>query len=340
MSGTGALPLAVSALCGIGFGYAAQRGSLCVVRGVEEWVERRSARQLIAFFQCSLWVALATVPLVWLSADAHLAAALPTTAMAVAGGLLFGAGAALNGGCSFGTIIRLGAGDASYLATLAGMAIGIATGLHGGAGWARPNRIGPSPLEMPTPAGLVLLAAIAVVLIRQMSRGKPAIADPARWPPERAAAVMGLTGGLLYALNGPWAFTVAIERGLGAMMAGGIASPALALVFAGSIGGAAIGAWQRRAFTARLNARAMPARLAAGTVMGMAASLIPGGNDALVLHAIPALSPHVLVAYPALVAGAAAMLLGRRASSWSKVASTTPLRTLRSIISRKTSGRE
>ena len=334
------LVLGVSALCGIGFGYAAQRGSLCAVRGVEEWIERRSARQLIAFLQCSLWVALATVPLVWLTAGAHLAAALPPTLTALAGGLLFGAGAALNGGCSFGTIIRLGAGDASYLATLGGMASGIALSLHHGAGSMRPAPIGASLLEAPSRLGLLLLVIAGGLLAWQARRGWPAMADPYRWPPERAATVMGLTGGLLYAFHGSWAYTVAIERGLGAMMTGGIASPELALIFATSVGGAAIGAWQQRVFRARLAARAMPSRFAAGLVMGIGASLIPGGNDALVLHGIPALSPHVLVAYPALVAGAAGMIVAARSASLRSLASMTPARALRSIASWKMSGRE
>jgi hypothetical protein len=49
--------------------------------------------------------------------------------------------------------------------------------------------------------------------------------------------------------------------------------------------------------------------LAGGTVMGVAAAMIPGGNDVLVLHALPALSPHAPFAYVALVAGAAGALV-------------------------------
>lgn len=331
--------LGVSALCGIGFGYAAQRGSLCAVRGVEEWIEHRSTRQMVAFFQCSLWVAAATVPLVWLTPGAHLAAAIAPSWTALVGGLLFGAGAAINGGCSFGTIIRLGAGDISYLATLAGMVSGIALRLHSTAYWDRPASIGPSLLEDPSQAGLALLVAIVAVLGWQVRRGWPAMADPHRWAPERAAAVMGLSGGLLYAINGTWTYTIALERGLGAMMMG-IASPALAVIFTASVGGAAISAWQRRIFKVRLNARAMPSRFAAGVVMGVAASLIPGGNDALVLHAIPSLSPHALVAYPALIAGAAVMLIAGRSASLDALRSVTPARALRSIVNWKTSGRE
>ena len=41
--------------------------------------------------------------------------------------------------------------------------------------------------------------------------------------------------------------------------------------------------------------------------------MVPGGNDALVLHALPALQPHAALAYAALVAGAACALLLLRA---------------------------
>lgn len=52
----------------------------------------------------------------------------------------------------------------------------------------------------------------------------------------------------------------------------------------------------------------MAKRLLGGTIMGIAATMVPGGNDVLILHALPALSPHAPVAYAALVAGAAAAL--------------------------------
>ncbi len=329
--------LVLSALLGIGFGYAAQRGSLCAVQGVEEWIERRSTRQLVAFLHCSLWVAAVSVPLAWFT-HVQLAAALPISLVSLAGGLLFGAGAALNGGCSFGTIIRLGAGDATYLATILGMAAGIVFHLRGPGGWLPPLPTGPSLLAAPDAAGLSLFAALLALLAWEVRRGWAKKGDRHRWAPERAAALMGLTGGLLYALNGSWAYTLALERGLGATMAGGIASPVLALIFVASVAGAAIGAWRRRIFKARLKLRALPSRFAGGVVMGAAASLIPGGNDALVLHAIPALSPHVLVAYPGLIAGAALMLVAGRASSWSRVASAMPVRALRSLVRRKPPG--
>lgn len=42
--------------------------------------------------------------------------------------------------------------------------------------------------------------------------------------------------------------------------------------------------------------------------MGLGGALIPGSNDELILRAIPALSPHALPAYIALLAGVACAL--------------------------------
>jgi uncharacterized protein len=333
------LLLGVSALGGIGFGYAAQRGSLCAVLGVQEWIERRSTRQLNAFVHCSLWVVVTTVPLVWLAPSAELAASLPITLAALIGGLLFGAGAAINGGCAFGTLTRLSAGDMSFLATIAGIAAAVALRRSYGSGWGERPLASASLLETPSSLGVSLIVCSVGFLAWQARRGWVPMADRSRWTPERAAAAMGLTGGLLFAINGSWAYTLAIDRGVGAMM-GGIANPALAVISLASVAGAILGAWRRRILVFRLNAHAMPARFLAGLVMGAGAGLIPGGNDDLVLHAVPSLSPHALVAYPALLAGAAAMLIAGRSAAFASLRSQTPARALRSIVSWKTSGRE
>ncbi len=46
--------------------------------------------------------------------------------------------------------------------------------------------------------------------------------------------------------------------------------------------------------------------------MGFGAALVPGGNDVLILHAIPILSPHALPAYLAMLAGICVTLVAMR----------------------------
>lgn len=54
--------------------------------------------------------------------------------------------------------------------------------------------------------------------------------------------LMGVAGGILYALHGSWAYTVAIERGLAAMTADHIPNLDLALIFLSCLVGAALAA--------------------------------------------------------------------------------------------------
>lgn len=293
------------------FGYAAQRGSICVVRGLEDWFDRRSSAQLLAFPGCVLWVIVVAAPLVWVDPHAHLARAYPAGLAAAGGGALFGVGAALNGSCSFGTITRLGSGDLSCLGTLAGI---------GGGYWLQMRRLptapaplGPSLLEAPSlPGGLIVFAALASC-IWMVRRARLRDGTESGWSPGRAAVVMGVSGGILYTLIGSWSYTVALQRSVAAMTGAPVLPPVIALVFAGCVAGAALGAERGHRFRLRLAPRSWPTRLAGGTVMGIGAAYVPGGNDALLLHGAPALSPHVLIAYPALLAGAGAALFAARA---------------------------
>lgn len=301
--------LLLSVLCGVGFGYAAQRGSICAVRSVAALIEKGSGRQLAAALRCSLWVVAVAVPLVWVDPTAHLAPLYAASLAALLGGFVFGLGAALNGSCSFGTIIGLGSGDLSYLGTLIGTAAGFALQLA--AGPAPPVALGSSPLQLPSSWGLVLIAAAWALCARELALIGLRPRRRRRWSPERAAALMGMTGGVLYALNGSWAWTVTLQRSVDAMAGAPAWEPRLLLIFAACVAGAAWGA--RRRFRLRLNVAGWPARLAGGAVMGAGAAYVPGGNDALLLHGAPALSPHVLVAWPALLAGvAAALVLARQ----------------------------
>ncbi len=300
--------LVISALCGVGFGYAAQRGSLCVVSATEALLEGGSPRVFLSFLRCSVWVAAISLPLAWAIPGDQLDGFAVPTLFTVVGGLLFGIGAAINGGCSFGTLIRLGSGDASFLATLAGLAFGIlleqqASHLHPMA--AHSSR---SPLEDVAVIGVLALLAATAFCVRELIVDFRRHRRGPRWPPERAAMVMGATGGLLYALHGSWAYTLAIDRGLAVMMSGGIPNADLALIFLACLAGAALGARRLHRFRPRLNLPDVPKHLLGGTIMGVAAALVPGGNDVLVLHALPALSPHAPVAYLGLVAGAAGAL--------------------------------
>jgi hypothetical protein len=75
----------------------------------------------------------------------------------------------------------------------------------------------------------------------------------------------------------------------------------------------AVSSWQRGAFTWRApRGRALPGALAGGAVMGLGAAILPGGNDTLVLIALPTLAPTAVLAYASVLVGVAIPLLLRR----------------------------
>lgn len=324
----GAFLLIVSALCGIAFGYAAQRGSICAVLGVAEWIEKRSGRHLLAFLRCSVWVLAVAAPLVWIDSDAHLASLHRPSIAAFVGGVLFGVGASINGGCAYGTINRLGAGEISFVVTLIGMVAGFWLAIW--AGVMAAASLGPSPIETPSLLSVTLVGAAMMFCVRElriMHKGRTG--DPG-WSPERAVALMGLSGGVLHVLHGGWAYMAGLQD-----LAAGLSASLPFLLLIMTIVGAAIAAGKGHRFHLRLDAKSMPVRFVGGVVMGLGGAWIPGGNDALVMHDAPALSPHVLIAYPALIVGVAiGLLVSRSVASWM------PRRALRSIVSWKTSGRE
>jgi uncharacterized membrane protein YedE/YeeE len=103
-----ALAFAVAALLGA----AAHRGGLCTVRAVAEVLTTRRGHILWSFLKASLW----TTSLIALAAAAGHTAPLAVHSpdvVAVAGGLLFGMGAALNGACALSTAARLAEGHVS-----------------------------------------------------------------------------------------------------------------------------------------------------------------------------------------------------------------------------------
>lgn len=308
--------LLVATPCAVAMGYAAQRGSICAVRGVEAVIEERSPRLFLSFLRASGWVALVSMPLIWLGAgDVRLASNIWPSVPILAGAFLFGVGAAINGGCSFGTLLRLAAGDISFLLTLVGLSLGFA--LQRLASWAPdPLTAGSSPLAQPNIATIAAFALLTAWAIREMLRlPRRHPLGTGGWPPEVAVVVMGISGGVLYALYGSWMYTVALDRGLSAMMSDAITDFDLLVLFVGLLGGAAFAARRMRLWRFRLNAVQAVQRLVAGTMMGFGAALVPGGNDVLVLHAFPALSAHALPAYVAMSLGVGLAVMLRRSGT-------------------------
>ena len=303
-------------------GFAAHRASLRTVLAVTEVLSTRRAHMFLSFIKTVLWIMAITMPLIWLmpmgSPRFH---GWQLSWAAVAGGLLIGIGAALNGGCAVSTLTKLGAGRLRMFLTLATFCLGLWV-------YASLAKSAVVPLRTPaaTPYGtpqfwtVVLLAGLGLWALWEIVRlwrtregglSWRELVLSKRYRLSAAAALLGVSNGVLYALHGPWAYTNAAQREVErAVGLGGESAGRLWLLFVALLAGMTLSAWQRGSF--RLEWRPSPVwvrNLAGGLLMGLGAGLAIGSNDALLLHGLPGLSPHALPSYLALIAGIMIVLL-------------------------------
>lgn len=278
-------------------GLLMSRTSLCTLAGVQQCLRERSLaglRPMLAAAAAAGLVLLAASRL-W-PARIVLPPAQPIAASLLAGGVLLGAGALLNGGCYLGSVLYIGRGNANFLLTLLGL--GLAA------------RAAAAPMRWPAGAaqhaamGTVLLLGLvlfALLLGLALGRRRPAVV--------LAAGAAGLVAGAIYALQPAWSYGVVVDalaRSEGGML------PALLsalMLFAGaSVGALLQHRWQ---FVAPAPLKSLRC-LAGGFLMGCGAHLVPGGNDLLLLWAIPGLTLYGLLAYLVMAATIALLLLGLR----------------------------
>ncbi len=294
--------LFLALMAGVLLGASAHRAGLCTVKAVAEVMTSRSGHVLWSFLKAALWTA-GILSLARLVAIAPDLAARPLTPFAVLGGVVFGLGAAMNGACSFSTLARLAEGHTVMLFTLAGWALGIA-----GAASLLPDLHAP-PVPAQSPAWLAVPLVVWMlwegfrVIRRARADGGAFLA--AQWPLSFSVLLLGLANAVLLMLERPWSFTsTALCSADAAPLAACRQPSGLWLISLAALAAMGLSAWYRRSF--RLRRVRLPSavrHLAAGTAMGVGSSLIPGGNDGLILFGIPSLSPHALPAWAGIVAG-------------------------------------
>lgn len=320
--------LVLGMVCAALIGFAAHRASLCNVRAVAEIMSHRTAHMLSSLLQAALWMALLSGSLVQIGGHAPPPVSMPVaTAWAVAGGWLFGSGAALNGGCSLSTLHRLADGELGMLATLLGFALGVivwasALSFTGAATlspvasvWIR------WPSMSPWLLGALLFWALArLATLRRLAKESPATRLGQRllapsYHLTASAALMGLAGGVLYATQGAWSYTNHLRTSvLHAWPGGQTPSAAHTALVAALVIGMLASAWQRRSLVWRRPPtwRAGIRHAGGGVLMGAGAAMVPGGNDTVLLNALPTLATQAVAAYLAMLAGIATVLWSMR----------------------------
>ncbi len=317
--------IAFFALAGL-VGFFADRTSICTVKAVEEMFTTRRAFMLLSFAKIVLWVTGVTIWLAWWIGVARPAPLNIGIAWSgVFGGVLFGIGAVCNGGCALSTLTRLGNGNLGMLVTLSGFVVGVTifeviSFSADGIGIVRAAPLFELNFVTATVLGLALTFWMTWELVRlwrtaPSGRWSTLLLSP-RFRLSTAAAVIGVSNGILYAYLGTWSYTHTLRSSVSQLLvpadvgAGQVSAAMLWWLFLALVVGVIVSSVLSRRFV--LDWRALSGWqgfLYGGILMGLGAALVPGGNDVLLLNAIPALSPHALPAYLAMLAGIAIALL-------------------------------
>ena len=303
-------------------GFASQRAGVCTVNAVAEVMTTRRAFLLVSFFKAALWAA-AIFALVTMLAPGHSRGfqVYAPPLLSLLGGFVFGAGAAINGGCSMSTLHRLADGDLWMGLTLGGMAMGFLLWslLDASLMFAHARELPVVWGELgawAAPVALIIATAAIGETVR-LWRSRPRdltlvqlIAAPS-YRLSTAALLIGVSGGVLYGLKGMWSYTnylrASVEAAHRHTMGPGVFQ---LLLLVSLLAGMVLSGVLRRSFRVRsVPVRIRVRRLAGGALMGLGAAAIPGGNDALLLTGLPTLSVWALGVYLSLLAGVAAVLL-------------------------------
>jgi uncharacterized protein len=290
--------MVVGWLCAFVIGYSINQGGTCAVAAARDLVHERRIAKFVGLVAATGAAGLVSLPAVWLlGTGGHIGGMAPIAPGLFIGAVLLGLGVALNDACLLGSLWRLGNGELRLLALPVGLAIGfLAAGTFPG-GIA--PIVTPSALIHPSGLGAVVVAGSAVIFIAALFilRRMPPRSG-GRWPLSIAMTLLGSAGALLYVLQPGWSYADAIRRGVEPVMAMMTASWGSAVAALMTVGGAVVSATRLGAFDpTRPRATDVLRSLGGGVLIAFGATMIPGGNDTLLLASVPAGSVSGAVAF-------------------------------------------
>jgi uncharacterized membrane protein YedE/YeeE len=318
---TWSLPIVLALIMGL----VSDRTNLCSVCAVREVFMHKQATVFFSFVKIVLWVLGVSIALEYLFAT-------PTTetnsfvisTQSLAGGLLFGVGAVINDGCSLHTLVRLGRGNFGMAISIVGLlmgAIACKTILLMVPGISLASTTPPIALngELKNILIAALLLWMLIELFRLLRRFSfSQLKSKCLAPTYRlssGAALLGITNGILFTLVGTWTYSYTLVQSTTNLVFPGsdlykpIPGLLWLLLFA-YLGGIVLSSiYRRRLVLATHPRRQWLSYFSGGILMGVGAALIPGGNDVLLLNAIPGLASHAIPAYLAMLLGIALGLL-------------------------------
>lgn len=275
-------------------GYLAQVTGLCLVRGVNDLMQGRPLR-IFAIVTSGFWFC-AYLPFLDDTEIQRLLVRHEFHWTYLVGGLLFGLGAAANGGCTVSTVSRFSRGDFAMLFTMMGWLAGWILWESSGIEF-HPQTLGPPhPLLAWTPVFALLV--ITIIFYLKLST---------HWSLWNGVMFVGVISGALFCIQPEWPpsnFLRDLSLGLLRHSTAGLPSIERILIMAVMLLGMAIGALYYKRFAwIPVNFPTAMKHLFAGVLMGIGASLSLGGNDVQILLAVPAIFPGGLTALISMVAG-------------------------------------
>jgi len=304
-------------------GFTGNRTTLCAVKAVDEVITKRRFDLLLSFLKIVIWVfGISLLFEIFLVISPARGNNYACRLEGLLGGLIFGIGATINGGCALHTLMRFCRGNVGILVSFIGLCFGsiVMRYLINVFPNLEPHKVEPFRGFEPTP--LFLLASVFLVWagyeLFRLFKGT----DLNQWKNKLksdsyelrlSSAVLGVSNGVLVVFVGTWMYTnliigslintfflpsSAIEKNLSFIHFG---------LFLALIGGISLSAYLSRAFL--INFRFRFNYLFGGFLMGAGATLVPGGNDVVLLNSIPTITFQAVPSYLAMLVGIAFVLL-------------------------------
>lgn len=286
-----------------------RRGSICAVFATRSMIVDGKPARMRTFSVAAAASGVIIVPLHWLAPDSiTLSASYVVDTTLVVAGASLGIGAWLNGACVLGSFSHLTGGQTGYLWSIASMVLGAV--FMTVVGHDPEAVLRPSILEQPTVVSVVVVSFFAIVLALALYRRLPRwwrgfrSSESSIMGPYRSTLVVGVCGGVLYAVAGNWTYMSVLSNRAERLVDPTLLPsdwPALLVAVAVVVGGINA-AWQAGDFVIQHpSITDIGYKVTGGFIMGAAAAMIPGGNGTLLIHGLPSLAPHAIAAYAAMV---------------------------------------
>jgi uncharacterized protein len=312
---TGIVALTTAIACSFIIGLTVNLGSTCAVNAAKDFVHRKEANMLVAFGIAIAVAGMLVLPAKWAFGGQVNLASNPAIGPALlAGSVMLGVGAYINGACLFGTLGRLGKGELRFLGLPVGLALGFLLEQH--QDFLHTPAHLPNPLAQPAAAGFAALAVFASIFALSwlwLRKREGCGASESYWTLRRSMAVLGLFGAVQYALVPGTTYVDAIQSLF--RMKPNMAAFAMPILpsIAALTGTVVAGIWSRRFRIEYPDLTGFARSTLGGMLMGVGGSWIPGGNDTLLLSFLPAAALGGVAAYLVMTATIFALLWARRA---------------------------